>query len=60
MKLCRRLKSTSQNNKRDLRGILWILPSFAGVLVFYLLPYADVVRRSFLGAVDNQFKGIDN
>lgn len=60
MKLCRRLKSTSRNNKRDLRGILWILPSFAGVLVFYLLPYADVVRRSFLGAVDNQFKGIDN
>lgn len=60
MKLCRRLKFTLRNNKRNMRGFLWILPSFAGVLVFYLLPYADVVRRSFLGAVDNRFVGIDN
>lgn len=60
MKLCRRLKFTLRNNKKNLRGILWILPSFAGVLVFYLLPYADVVRRSFLGAVDNRFMGISN
>lgn len=60
MKLCRRLKFTLRNNKRNMRGLLWILPSFAGVLVFYLLPYADVVRRSFLGAVDNRFVGIDN
>lgn len=60
MKLCRRLKFTLRNNKRNMRGFLWILPSFAGVLVFYLLPYADVVRRSFVGAVDNRFVGIDN
>lgn len=60
MKLCRKLKFTLRNNKKNLRGILWLLPSFAGVLVFYLLPYADVVRRSFLGAVDNRFMGIDN
>ena len=43
-----------------MRGFLWILPSFLGVMVFYLLPYADVVRRSFLGAVDNHFVGIEN
>lgn len=43
-----------------MRGFLWILPSFLGVMVFYLLPYADVVRRSFLGAVDNRFVGIAN
>lgn len=42
------------------RGFLWILPSFLGVMVFYLLPYADVVRRSFLGAVDNRFVGLAN
>ncbi len=60
MKLCRKLKFTLRNNKKNLRGILWLLPSFAGVLVFYLLPYADVVRRSFLEAVDNRFMGIDN
>lgn len=43
-----------------MRGFLWILPSFLGVMVFYLLPYADVVRRSFLGAVDNRFVGLLN
>ncbi len=46
--------------RRDFCGLLWILPSFLGVLVFYLLPYADVVRRSFSGAVDNSFAGIEN
>lgn len=39
---------------------MWILPSFLGVLVFYLLPYADVARRSFLGAVDGSFAGLGN
>ena len=43
-----------------MRGFLWILPSFLGVMVFYLLPYADVVRRSFIGAVDNRFVGLEN
>ena len=42
------------------RGFLWILPSFLGVMVFYLLPYADVVRRSLLGAVDSRFVGLGN
>ena len=46
--------------KKEIKGFLWILPSFLGVLVFYLLPYADVVRRSFLGAVDNRFVGLEN
>ena len=46
--------------KKSMRGFLWILPSFLGVLLFYLLPYADVVRRSFVGAVDNRFVGLKN
>ena len=46
--------------KKKWRGFFWILPSFSGVAAFYLLPYADVVRRSFLGAVDNRFAGISN
>ncbi len=46
--------------KKKWRGFFWILPSFSGVAAFYLLPYADVVRRSFLGAVDNKFVGISN
>lgn len=46
--------------KKDFRGLFWIMPSFLGVLVFYLLPYGDVARRSFLGAVDEQFVGLEN
>lgn len=38
----------------------FLLPSLCGVLVFYLLPFADVVRRSFLTAVTGEFKGLDN
>ena len=45
---------------RNLRGFLWILPSFLGVLIFYLFPYLDVIHRSFLGAVDNHFIGLEN
>lgn len=49
-----------KKNHKSMRGFLWILPSFLGVMVFYILPYLDVVRRSFLGAVDNRFVGIEN
>lgn len=50
----------SRKNRKKWYGFLWILPSLLGVLVFYLIPYADVVRRSFLGAVDNSFVGMKN
>lgn len=57
-----RKKRNKQKQKphKSMRGFLWILPSFLGVMVFYLLPYADVVRRSFFGAVDNRFVGLEN
>jgi len=40
--------------------ILFLLPSFAGVLVFVVCPFADVVRRSFLTAVTGKFVGLQN
>jgi len=46
--------------RKDLRGLLWILPSFFGVSVLYLLPYLYVFRRYFTGAVDEQFAGLNN
>ena len=46
--------------RKDLRGLLWILPSFLGVSVLYLLPYLDVFSRSFTGAVDEQFAGLNH
>ena len=33
-------------------GILFVLPSLLGVAWFLLLPFLDVVARSFLGAVN--------
>lgn len=46
--------------RKGLQGLLWILPSLLGVCVFYLLPYLDVFRRSFTGAVEEQFTGFNN
>ena len=46
--------------KHALKGILFIFPSFAGVCVFWLLPYVDVIRRSFFGAVNGVFVGFMN
>lgn len=45
---------------KSYKGFLFILPSFAGVLVFWLIPYMDVIRRSFFSAVTGEFTGIKN
>jgi len=39
---------------------LFLLPGFAGVLLFYLLPFLEVVRRSFLKSGNNAFVGTEN
>lgn len=41
-------------------GWLFVLPSLCGVLLFYLIPFGDVVRRSFLQAVSNRWNGLEN
>lgn len=41
-------------------GLSFLLPSFIGVTVFSLVPFADVVRRSFLTAVKGSFVGLAN
>ncbi|MCJ7835569.1 sugar ABC transporter permease [Cuneatibacter sp. NSJ-177] len=41
-------------------GILFVLPSLLGVAWFLLLPFLDVVARSFLGAVNGEWVGISN
>ena len=42
--------------------IPWILlaPSFIGVSIFILVPFIDVVRRSFFTAVGSEFVGLGN
>ena len=39
---------------------LFVLPGYLGIVVFVLLPFGDVVRRSFTTAVTGQFNGIQN
>ena len=39
---------------------LFVLPSFLGILMFVLLPFLDVMRRSFTTAVTGEFVGGKN
>lgn len=41
-------------------GLLFLAPSLFGVCIFVLIPFVDVVRRSFLDAMGNEFAGIRN
>ena len=38
----------------------FLLPSFLGVSVFVLIPFLDVIRRSFLTAVTEEWAGLHN
>ena len=42
--------------------IPWVLlaPSLTGVGIFILIPFADVVRRSFFNAMGSEFVGLEN
>ena len=39
---------------------MFLLPGFSGVVLFYLLPFFEVVRRSFFKSGNNAFVGADN
>lgn len=49
-------------NKRKELGyfLLFIGVSLAGVSVFVLIPFADVVRRSFMTVMSREFAGVEN
>jgi len=49
-----------RNNKKSLTGWLFILPSLAGVSIFYLIPFADVVKRSVTEGMGSEFVGLRN
>lgn len=40
--------------------VAFLAPSFLGVLIFVLLPFADVLKRSFGSCVTGEFMGLDN
>lgn len=39
---------------------MFLLPSLLGVMVFFGIPFLDVVRRSFLDAMGRSFAGMEN
>ncbi|MGL4737068.1 MAG: carbohydrate ABC transporter permease [Cellulosilyticaceae bacterium] len=55
-------KHTLQNKKKSELGIAlcFILPSLIGVGIFILIPFLDVIKRSFFGAMSGKFVGINN
>lgn len=48
------------NKRVTVKRLLFLLPGFTGVMVFYLLPFLEVVRRSFLKSGNSAFVGADN
>lgn len=46
--------------KTQKTAYLFLFPSLMGTAVFVLIPFADVIRRSFLKAVGNTFVGLAN
>lgn len=49
-----------RSTKAIVSFLLFLAPSFFGVLIFVLLPFLDVLKRSFTTAVTGQFNGVEN
>ena len=62
MKLKADYSCTLRNRKkgRGRAGILFLLPGLIGVSAFVLIPFGDVIRRSFYTALSGQFCGLQN
>lgn len=51
---------TKRARKESFLGLLFLLPSFLGVSIFVLIPFADAVRRSFSEIMTRKFVGLSN
>lgn len=62
IKRVKKVKTDKQNRqkKANWSGLPFILPSFVGMVIFILIPFLDVIRRSFTGAVSEEWTGLDN
>lgn len=54
------MRKKTVGKSRGRAGLFFVLPSLAGVTVFTLIPFADVVRRSFAAAVTGEWVGFAN
>ena len=46
--------------REEKTAYLFLLPSLLGTAVFVLVPFLDVIRRSFFQAVGGRFVGLGN
>lgn len=46
--------------KKSLAPYCFLAPSFLGIGIFVLIPFGDVIRRSFLEAMGGRFVGMEN
>ena len=49
-----------KRNRERRAFFLFLAPSLLGVSIFVVLPFLDVLKRSFSTAVTGQFRGIEN
>ncbi|MDO5344231.1 MAG: sugar ABC transporter permease [Lachnospiraceae bacterium] len=53
-------KKRRRKRRKELAGVIFLLPDFLGVICFALLPMMKVVERSFQSAVTAQWVGLKN
>lgn len=54
------MKKWMKRNRKRRSFFLFLTPSLLGVILFVLLPFLDVLKRSFTTAVTGQFRGLSN
>ena len=55
-----KLEKEKVKKKTKYTGLYFVLPSLIGVAVFTLLPFLDVILRSFQSAISRDFIGVNN
>lgn len=53
-------RASTLQSRQGRKAYLFLLPSLIGVSIFVLIPFADVIRRSFLTPIGGGFVGIEN
>lgn len=53
-------KSSIEARREAGKAWLFLLPSIIGIVIFILIPFMDVIRRSFYEALSNKFIGLTN
>jgi len=51
--------TTTKRRGEAIAAFAFLAPSFIGILIFFLVPFADTVRRSFYDARGSNFVGLD-